>query len=233
MKRIELTQGKVASIDARAITSAKPTVTPLAAEEGVAEVSDKLPKGYELKDRGKDWRDAPYAYKDRFVVVNPKGYAIKEAPTREKAVEWVLRDLEQKPAQPKTPEKMTPAERIDKGITELKHPETGKIENVRKSDIIDVAREELSKNFPAPYHSAKSEALYFDNGEQKIRLAAHDVVYSEDEDAIFIGVGKEIQDADVILTEDMTSFQICQAVKKVPHSLTSEYLGGGERTKQG
>ena len=185
------------------ITIAQPP-TEVTAEK----VQEGLPQGYKLEDRGVDWRKINPAFKNRFVVVNPQGFAVKEAATAEKAIERVLQDIG-KVQKPKTPKQMFPEERLDKDIREIGG------EDVRVSDIIDVADIELRKTFPPPSFSKKSEARYYDNGEIRIRVASHPVVHGESDSDIFIGIGKNTPDADIIIPENSTSQDVIDAVNKV------------------
>jgi len=120
---------------------------------------------------------------------------------------------------------LTAEERIDQGITESYNPYQDRIDPVRISDILDVAEKEISRIIGrgATGFSSKSEALYWENvSDVDIRLAAHDVVYEESDKGIFIGVGNSIQDADVVLSESMTSEEIKDAIKKALKAPTIE-----------
>jgi hypothetical protein len=117
--------------------------------------------------------------------------------------------------------KLTPEERINKGIREIINPkdDSGKIQDVRKSDILYVAEKEISRILGSQPtgRSAKSEATYWEDTDvvldKNVRLASHDIVYPHSDKGVFIGVGDNIQDADVKLTEDMTSQQIKDAIR--------------------
>lgn len=114
---------------------------------------------------------------------------------------------------------LTAEERINQDIREIISPydDKGQIIDVRKSDILEVAEDEISKIMGArpTGRSNKSEARYWENvGKIDIRLASHDVAYKESDKGLFIGVGNSIQDADIKLTENMTSSEIRQTIRK-------------------
>jgi len=75
-----------------------------------------------------------------------------------------------------------------------------------QGDVTDTIHRILREQFPIPSRSAKSEAAYFDNGQIRIRVAEHPVVYPESDVDIVIGIGENAgPDSDLVFREGEVS----------------------------
>jgi hypothetical protein len=233
------------------------TIPPMAEEPAARKIAPQT-----TADAGRGWMDIPETRRtfiertlaDKVVAGNnPKAYSEKLkkrlaqiTPEEQAAWEsWKKRLVtSQKEVSPQidddiiTAEKaanLTPEQRIDQNIREVIDPydDNREIQDVRISDILSVAEDEISKIMRARPTglSKKSEARYWENvGDVDVRLASHDVAYTESDKGVFIGVGSSIQDADVVLSENMTSAQIKEAIRKVLSSFNPPAAEQGSKT---
>ena len=154
----------------------------------------KLPKNYQIFDRGEFYKDAyglqkPVKPEKKYGILTDKGINTGVyGATPQKAIENYNK-AQKRPQVVRKPDYLV---RLEKGKGD-------------KDDIQAVASDILMEKFGWPQQSAKSEAEYFsrDDG-RRIRLAQHDVVYPESDVDLVVSIGKS-PDADIIIPESVSS----------------------------
>lgn len=108
--------------------------------------------------------------------------------------------------------KLSSSQRISEGVGD-------------KYDIMSVVEDEIfAADIGLSGRSAKSEAAYYgdEDGENRIRVASHSVVHDVSDTRVFIGIGKEIPDADFNIPEDATVDEIKAITKKAIEKFKTE-----------
>jgi hypothetical protein len=109
-------------------------------------------------------------------------------------------------------------QRIEQDIREVYNPNTDKINDVRVSDIIDVFGEEMRRiGIPLEGASSVSRSRYYGDELNRIRISDHTQANLASGAKIFVGIGENTLDADIIIPESASTKDIKVAAQQAAY----------------